>query len=206
MATQIVQSMVSEVTICNQALSWVGANKIGSLDEPGAEAEWCKNNYDFLRDAVLEERMWTFATVRASSTVADKDAWGQEFIHRLPEEWLAVYRVYSDTNARRQAPWQREGEFVRTPCATIYMWGLARITDTSKFSLMFVQALAARLAADMAIPLTEDRKLQADMWGLYQRKLAEAAARDGQQGRNEVIDKSQLVDARLNDGSRIGMR
>jgi hypothetical protein len=35
-----------------------------------------------------------------------------------------------------------------------------------------------------------------DMWGLYQAKLREAAARDGAQGANDHIRSSGLVSAR----------
>jgi hypothetical protein len=198
--------MISEVSICNQALSWVGADMLSSLDEPGATAQWCKNNYDFIRDAVLEERMWTFATARDSSTSGDKDEWGQKFKHRLPEEWLAVYRVFEDSEGKRPAKWVREGQYVLSDCATVYLWGLQRIVDTNKFTNLFVQAVAARMAAEMAIPFTENRQLQADLWGLYQQKLADAAARDGQQGRNEFITQTKLTGARLNDGALIGAR
>lgn len=206
MATQTAQSMISEVSICNQALSWVGAKFITSLDEPSSEAEWCKNNYDFIRDAVLEERMWTFAVARASSTTADKDGWGNLYEHRLPEEWLAVYRVFEDSEGKRPAKWVKEGPHVLSECDTLYLWGLQRIVDTNKFTNLFVQAVAARMAAEMAIPFTENRQLQADLWGLYQQKLADAATRDGQQGRNEHITQTKLTGARLNDGALIGAR
>ena len=73
MATQENRSMVSETSIANQALLWLGGTVITSLDEDSREAIWMKNNYPFIRDAVLEERMWTFATDRAISTVADLD-------------------------------------------------------------------------------------------------------------------------------------
>ena len=157
MATQIAQSMISEVSICNQALSWVGANQISSFDEPSAEAEWCKSNYDFLRDAVLEERMWTFATARDSSTTADVDEWGKFFKHRLPEEWLAVYRVYEDRDGKRPANWVREGEWILSATDIVYLWGLIRVIDTNKFTNLFVQALAARMAA-MARLLAQGRR------------------------------------------------
>jgi hypothetical protein len=76
------------------------------------------------------------------------------------------------------------------------MQGLTRISDTSSFSSLFVQALAARIAADAAIPLTENRQLQVDMWGLYNDKLTEAAARDGQQGTSDVVTQRGLTGAR----------
>lgn len=201
MATQENRSMVSEVSICNQALGWLGENLITSLDDPSRNANLCRDNYPFLRDAVLEERMWTFATDRAVSTVADLDAWGVQYKHPLPLEWLAVYRVYCTPGATPDQGWpakgwRREGAYVLTQESTVYMWGVKRISDTGKFTQLFVQALAARLAADLAMPITEDRQKQADAWNLYQAKLAEAAARDGAQGANDHVRSSGLVDVR----------
>ena len=59
---------ISEVSICNQALSWLGQETITSLDDQATTAVWMNANYDLLRDSVMEARMWTFATVRAVST------------------------------------------------------------------------------------------------------------------------------------------
>lgn len=196
MATQTAQSMISEVSICNQALSWVGANFIVSLDEPSAEGEWCKNNYDFIRDAVIEDHFWTFAAARAVRTAGDKDAWDQWYLHRLPEEWLRVFRVFADVNCT-PCEWHQEGEYVRAELETIYMVGVQRIVDTNKFTQQFVQTLAARMAADMAIPLTEDRALQKDMYSLYLEKLHHAQVNDGKQGRSETEQwVHQLINVR----------
>ena len=135
--------------------------------------------------------MWTFATARTKSTVTDLDEWDQMFKHVVPREWLSVFRVYTNVSDLRHPiesrGWKRESENILTRESTVYMWGLRRENDTGRYQPLFVQALAARLAAEMAIPLAENRELQRDLWGLYATKLADAAARDGQQGSNEYI-------------------
>jgi hypothetical protein len=210
MATQTSRSMISETSICNQALSWIGGSPIESLEDPIQAGRFCKANYPFLRDAVIEARFWSFARVRHVSTVADKPvspSWGNQFLHSVPVDWLQVFYVYDDPHADRQIEgWTREGLTVYADYGTVYMAGVQRITDTGKFSNLFVQCLAARLAADLAMPIAGDRALQRDMWNLYEVKMAEAAARDGAQGRNQRIRSSTLVDARYNTGRRIGPR
>lgn len=200
MATQETRSMISETSICNQALSWLGAKRIASINEQSRYAELCNENYPFLRDAVLEARMWSFALDRDASTVSNKDAWGVAFAHPVPQEWLAVWRVYKRVDREPfevSKNWRKEGRFVLAEDDTVYMWGTKRVTDTGFFTNMFVQCLAARLACDLAIPVTENRLLQADMWGLYEKKLSEAGSRDGQQGVNESIGPSKLKPGRL---------
>ena len=79
---------------------------------------------------------------------------------------------------------------------------LKQVTDTSKFSPLFVQCLQARLAADMAIPLTSNGKLEEAKWTLYNAKLRGATSRDGQQGKSRRIRSRWLENARLSSGPR----
>jgi hypothetical protein len=206
MPTQVTQSMVSETSIANQALSWLGQDPITSLDDRSTTAEWMKNNYPFLRDAVLEERMWTFATVRAMSTAADLDPFGAQYSHVMPLGWLSIFRVYRNTTGadpsrwNKSEGWRREGANILTREETVALWGVERVTDTGQYSTLFVQALAARIAADACIPFTQNRPLQADMFALYAAKLADATVRDGQQGSNELIQSDNLINARWSSG------
>lgn len=201
MAKRIVQSGVSETSICNQALSWLKANRISSLDETSREAELCRENYPFLRDAVLESRPWTFATAREVSTSQEVDGWGFKFRHEIPLDWIWVWTVYRNVDNYGQGvhdtSWRREGRSIISDHSTIYLKGTLRVIDTGAFSFMFTQALAARVAADLAIPLTGNPKLQTDMWQLYMLKLEEAATRDGQQGANDYIVQHRLTSARF---------
>jgi hypothetical protein len=188
--------MTSEVSICNQALSWLGQQPITSLDDKSTTAEWMRNNYPFIRDAVLEERTWTFATSRAKSTTVERDAWDSAYVHSIPDQWMNVFRVYRDGICLTTIDWRMEEGKVLCAEDAILMWGTRRVTDTGKFSPLFTQALAARIAADACVPLTENRQLQVDLWGLYGDKMKEAAARDGQQGSNDMITQSRLTGVR----------
>jgi hypothetical protein len=163
MATQTNRSMVSETSICNQALSWLGQGRIESLQEPSRSAEFCADNYPFIRDSVLEDGYWSFAVGRVVSTVADQPAWDSElYLHPIPLDWVSVEKVVDTSKC--EISWEVEGRDVLAPLTTVWMRGTRRITDTGKFSPLFVQAVAARLAVDLAIPIAGSSKLQADMW------------------------------------------
>jgi hypothetical protein len=202
MATQETKSMVSEVSICNQALGLLGQPAIVSLDQNNTQSRWMANNYQFIRDTVMEARMWSFAVDRKMSTVADLDEWEISYVHQMPVEWLMVYRVFSDVGGYGPEdwtisdPWMREGNTILAADSTVYLWGVKRIVDTGKFSMLFTQALAARIAADACIPLTENRQLQADMWNLYQAKMVEAGTVDSMQGLNQKIRSGNLTTRR----------
>ena len=93
--------------------------------------------------------------------------------------------------------WIREGDQILANGATqIYARVLQQITDVTKFSPGFVQALAARIAMEGAIPLRESRQLMSDMASLYGEKVGMAGVNDGQQGRSAKTRSSSLTEVR----------
>jgi len=207
MATQLNKSMVSELSIANQALGFLGSNPIISFDEPSTSAVLMRDNYPFIRDSVLTEAAWTFATDRAVSTTADLDEWGQKYKHAIPLDWLQVLRVYRNVSSDRKLRsdgWVREGNFILSKDATVYMWGIKRIVDTALFSPAFVQCLATRLAADLCGAITENMAREGALWQLYGAKLSAAATSDGVQGASETIISNSLIDARAGSGGFLG--
>lgn len=207
--------MASQVSICNQALGWLGANLIISLNDDNKEAALCKANYDDIRDAVIEEREWTFAVRRISlSPLVLEPVYGYTNQFLIPPDVIRILNVpdtrFGDTGSligtglggRAEGPDQQPQlstfrvESIEQPTATgkvllanvesVVLRVLWRVTNIGLYSPMFVQTLAARLAADLAIPLTQNRTLQADMWNLYGKKLGVASAMDGIQGKMEL--------------------
>ena len=194
--------MASTVEICNLALGWLGCNLIISIDDETAEASLCKVNFPLLRDAVLEARAWTFASKRTTlpPTVGGlpaEEVFGYASRFTVPADCIRILMAGSTPNFYDRMYWEKENDEILANVGILYIKYIWRITDPTKFSSSFVQALAARLASDLCIPLTENRSLQADMWTLYQNKLADAAATDGMQGRQQPIRSDALVLPRL---------
>ena len=191
----------SVVSICNLALSWLGGDLIISLDDPTVEAKLCKANYESLRDTVLEEREWTFAVKRVElQQLQEAPLYGFDKAFQIPPETirlLQVSRAGADVESggvasrntgqgrEQRIDWLREGETVVANGVTrVYARVLTRIADTTKFTSAFDQCLAARIAMDIAIPLTNSEQLQASMASMYGEKLRIAAGTDGMQGRS----------------------
>ena len=208
----------SEVQICNQALSWLGGDLIISLNDDTTEAKLCKANYVPLRDAVLEEREWTFAVKRVElAQLSEQPLYGFDRKFQIPPETLRVLQVsrfgedvtsanVSNTGVRSSSrdgtgigretriEWLREGEtVVANDAERISARILVRIADTTKFSAAFDQALAARIAMDIALPLTNSRQMQQDMASMYGEKIRLAAASDGIQGRSYNVRSDSLT-------------
>jgi len=191
---------MSEVSICNLSLSWLAGNLITSLDDETNEAKICKANYDQARDAVLEDRAWTFATTRYRWTpLTATPTFGYAYAFLIDPEVLRVLEVRDDdgkANGATYLDWRREENHIVCDVDVIYVKAIKRIVDTSRFPPAFVQCLAARIAADIAITLTESRSIQQDMWNLYMKKLDDAMATDGSQGKTDIIESRVLTRVR----------
>jgi hypothetical protein len=189
---------VDPVSICNLALGWIAGNLIVSLDDESTEARLCKANFDLVRDAVLEARAWTFATKRfVLAPSAEEPAFGWTRQFPLPPEVVRVLRC-DDAGGSGRLPWAREGTAILADDVDVlHVTAIVRVEDAALWSPAFGNAVAARLAAELAVPLSENRSLQADLWSLYERKLKQAGTLDGMQGRAEQFGPGRIARSRL---------
>lgn len=194
--------MASEIEICNLALSELGQGPILNLLDPQNRPEQlCALHYPIVRDAVLAEAPWAFATQRFElDAVLPGPAWGSENRFIIPAGVLHVWRVYKDAALFRpfQAEdWVREGNAILCPrFDKIYIKAIMRITDTTTFNVLFTEAVYTRLAANMCIAITESTKLQGALWALYGEKIDLAKATETSQGRRERVEARRLTSIR----------
>jgi len=185
----------SSISICNQALGWLGGNLITSFDDGTTEANLCKANYDGLRQAVLEAASWRFAIKRSiPGRLIDDPPWGYKYSYQLPADHIRTLEV-TDSEVVI-AEWEQEDSKILCDEKIIYLKYIYDHSSPKYFSASFVQTLAARIAADLAIPLVESKSLQDAMFGLYKAKLDEAEALNGLQGRNQAIISDRLKSIR----------
>lgn len=187
-------SHASVVSICNKGLGWVGGNRILTLDDGTTEANLCKDNFDSIRDALLEDFDWSFAIDREKWPAASEaPAFG--FGKKFPIPHYAL-RVIAVTVGGKDVDWRVEGNYVLVDEAEIEALFIRQITDPNALSPLFREALAARLAADFAIPLAKSRSLQEDLWNLFDAKLSEALNVDSMQGSQRKIKSTRLKNVR----------
>jgi len=181
---------ISEVSICNQALGWLGSNLITSFDDNTVESNLCEANYPLIRDTVLSESSWSFALKRESlpALVDTEIGYGNAF--QLPTDCITLIRAYTNDKMRSQDTLNHvvEGGKILTDNGACFIKYVFRQSDTQSFIPAFVQALAYRIASDLAIPLTKSSGLQKQYLGLYQLRLSDATAIDGQQDRNQEVN------------------
>ena len=186
----------SVVEICNRALDAIGAKTIISLDDETREAGLCRRYYPQLRDEVIRSHPWNFALVRvALPALSVAPAWGYASAYQLPVDCLRVLSV-GDADPFA-TPWRIEGRTIVTdegaPLSVLY---LRTVPDSGNFDPMFVSALAARLAMELAMPLASDAGLRAAMEKEFLSRMRAARSADGQEGTPSRIYAEEFVQAR----------
>ncbi len=196
------------VAISNLALGWLGKKPIVSFVDGTTESDLCAQNYPLSRDAVTTTAEWTFTTKRfvlVPDTVGP--AYGDENRFLLPVEVLRVFTVNSDRVSYSSSeqtftgvPWSIEGRYILTTEQQARIRAGVSIEDPQVFSSEFVRAIAARLAADIAVPLTGSAQIEDSMEKRYRMYLRDAKTQDGRQGTSKRLTSKWLERARWSGG------
>jgi len=156
--------MASVVEICNMALGHVGvAREISALDEGSTEADQCARYYEQCRDWLLARYDWDFARqYQALALVATEPNADWGYAYRYPTDCLKLIRLVSGNRKPERIPWRlghdSQGLLIYTDTEDAVALYVARVENTERFSPAFVEALAWRLATQIAIPLSRSRE------------------------------------------------
>lgn len=167
--------MTSVVGICNLALTKLGAARITSLTDDTKQARALNAIYEATRDAELAAQPWSFATKRAqipaSSTAPD---FGWDYSYPAPSDYLAMVEVGEDFTfyaSDQGALFQLESDpatgamaILSNESSPLNIRYVYRVTNAGLFPPLFVQALACRLAAEVAEELTQSIDKRTAAW------------------------------------------
>ena len=182
---------VSVTSICNLALARIRAGRIASISDGSNEADLCGLFYDPARLATLEAHPWNFAIKRVALAEDATYTLIFEYDNRFPLPADCLRVICPDWEYLGwNLPWRVEGRFFMTNEATAKIEYIADIEDPNQFSPTFVDCLSERLAAELAVPLTESTAKEETSWRKYVDKLREARHSDAVQGkpRDWIVD------------------
>ena len=190
-----------ETTICNLALAHLGQSQIMSLDDESQAARFCKRFYAQTRDEVVQSHQWNFALKRTTLpqlATAPLSGWALQY--ELPVDFLRLVQLNGYEWWQREKRWEIEGRALLTDETTAAVRYLARVEDANFFTPLFVDALAMKLAARLAKPLTGSASAEADFLGRYEKITGPLARRmdavEGRPKRKPAWVQSDLVTSR----------
>ncbi len=170
--------MASVISICNKGLRYLGGEEILSLDQESRGARLCSQYYAEVRDELLEEHHWCFATRQVSlARLPESPLFGFGKAYQLPTDCLYVRRLRGD------APFEVvERRVLHTDAAPAEAVVTVRVIDPARYPALFVETLARKLAAELAVPLMNSSRLEESMLQKYLRALERAKYMDASQG------------------------
>lgn len=148
-------AVTTKSEICKQAVMRLGTTD--SLSQTGGHpALFAHSFYDHALEELLADLPWAFAKKQVSIT-ANATAPTQGYLRRyaIPTDFLQLIRVNQIDTSENFGQWEIVGGFIHTDLGSpIIIDYTANITDVTQFPPPFVEALIARIAAKIALPLT----------------------------------------------------
>ena len=170
-------SSVSETSICNLALQLLGAERITSLDQATRNARSCLACYALIRDRELSRQAWRFAKrtaeLAASAVVPEDDDF--DAAYPLPSDFLRLIKPKD----RNDLDWEVVNHggspaIITNDGAPLKIQYIGEITDTTKYPMTFVHALACAIAEHLAEELTQSNTKKDAAANRYRAWIAEA--------------------------------
>lgn len=185
----------SPAAICNRALGAIGVSQLATLEDGTARAIQCNALYPQLRDELLRDHDWNFASTRASlPALSVPPVWGFDNLYQLPGDCLSVREI---ENIEPRQDWRVEaGAIAISISAPLHVRYTAKVIGTGAFDASFTSALVAALAAELCMPLTNNASLFAKLDDKAARQLAQARGRSRLEGADRGPRPWRILDIR----------
>lgn len=173
---------MNSVSICNLALMLVGIPAITSFQDENNNAKLCKTFFPVLRDRVLRDHTWSFATAFHELQALDEHSRDPKYdvVCALPGDVIRVIELVGNR------PYRRIGNKIlvqELPATLVYT---RRIEDSGLFDETFVEALQYLMASEIGMSNTRDTQLIAMFRQEYDKRLALARSIDSQENRHAM--------------------
>lgn len=194
---------VSVVQICNLALSHIGMNLINLLTEPTKEAQRCNLYYPIVRDFVLEDHPWGFASRKVDLALISKKPVGFDYAYQYPTDCLLAREIYQEIPGLKPIDFEVISQenlsikmiITNQPDAVLIY--TAKITDTNMFNPVFVNALTWLLASYLNKALTAKKSVGLEAYKIYESIRGRAELADATESSSSEEYSNTFIDARL---------
>jgi len=186
----------SKIKIANIALTKLSAKRITAFSDDTEEAKAINAVYDDILEEVLVAHPWSFAQKRhvlatlSITPVMTED--NMTIVYAKPSDLLKI-TFKSSTAANVKV----ESNGILSDTSGLKIIYTMRATDSIKYFPAFTQALATRLASEIAVSITQSLNKASAMLEDYEElKLPRAKAEDSKQSTAIAIRQDEWLNAR----------
>ena len=197
----------SQTAVGNAALGKLGQGAVLSFDDPDDRARWLKARFADVRDLTLRANRWHFAMARARlSAEATAPAFGYGRQFPLPTDCLQLAEVggvattpaLGDYQGAGRPAFALEGGRILTDAAApLEIRYVRRVEDVAAWDPLFAEAVACRLAFDLAEKLTQSSGKKEAALRDYQLAVREAVRVNAIEAAPESTADGSWILARL---------
>jgi hypothetical protein len=194
--------MPSIIEICNIALSNLGAGTINALDEASQEGRQCNLRYAIARDSALRAYPWNFATKIIALATSTETIPGWTYVYAYPSDCLQARKVFSEVYNDPANPVvyrvleTATGKVIVCNISEAHLEYTAKITNPAEYDPQFIEALAWKLAMDLAVPLAGNKELREHCAGFYKESLGSAQTSDAREEKIPLPQSNSYLEAR----------
>ncbi|EMJ8526156.1 hypothetical protein ACVZIW_06520 [Klebsiella aerogenes] len=200
--------MASVIEICNRALSNIGNNRsINSLNEASKEAGQCSLHYESIRDAVLADFDWNFATKTVALADTNNPPPNWAYAYQYPTDCLRITEIplpgvrYPTAEQRVEyitgSNNEGTGKLIYTDLPGAWLKYVSRITDVNMFDSIFQEALSWRLAAAINMVITGNADLGNNALSMYSRIILSASSHSMNESQEPQPPVDPFTEARM---------
>ena len=170
---------MTDIQICNLALARLGDSRINALTDATAQAQYCSLFYAQTLEELQTEFDWQFCRKLASLTAdATAPAFGYARRFAVPSDFLRLIRLNGIDEDENFSKWEIVDGFIHTDLAApAQIEYIAHVTDAAKVPAVFVEIFSAKLAVNLALPLTASKELFAQMAEIFSSNIQRPAVK-----------------------------
>ena len=197
----------SKISLINDALTHLGADRITALTDGSTEAGVMAQIYDGVVDSV-SRAFHVNCLINRTQLVASTTtpSWKFDYAYPLPTDPYCV-RVLEMEETTSIDRWKVEGRNILTDASTCKIRYVGRPADVGDIDGRLAATISARLAADASYALIQSGQSQQQMWALYMAKLDEARTVDNVESSRDFWVNTKLEEVRsgvTSSGIRFG--
>lgn len=194
---------MNTVEICNLALARIGhgeSQPLASIDDSQQSARACKRVFAPLLSSLLREYAWPFAMKAVELQTVATTVPGWSYVYALPTDALNLLAItgpdvdpWLEGSRQCVRGFRRIGTVVACHESPAWAWYTADITDPVQADALFKDALAWRLAAELALTLKAEPNLHQVAMQQAQLALSKALAAVGNEGRDDTPWEAESI-------------
>ncbi len=189
--------MLSQVKIYNMALARLGGNQIETINSPyedGGTTSLCNRAYPLVLQSTLCAHNWGFAT-RTIPLAQKTENQGGLYTYALPSGCMKAIQVERSGGLNRRPLCILRGQNILTDVPNAVLRYVGKEENPDVWPPYFANTIVWGLAAELAVSLQNDARLQQRMGEQYLATLHEAIAIDLNQ-QNQPVPETPWLEAR----------